>query len=242
MDAPMKLEVITSMNQDYHDRIGRDCIKSYLEHWSTDLTVYAESVAIKPHSRLRIIEFDELGADYQTFQQDETLSRRCRTFAKKAFCVLHAMDNSAADWLVWIDADVITQRSDPVDLLKTVLQPHYLAMYMGVRYDSHEATNTSGDWLVPETGFFAVNLRHRMTPVLVQEYRRRYLNKSFSDLRRSYDNDVFGAAVLATPADYLDLCQGLEKAYKTPLKHTVFGAYLCHYKAKHSKANYALAQ
>jgi len=242
MGIKMKLEVITSVNQDYYDRIGRDCFRSYLAHWSTTLTVYAESVAIDQHPRVRVIDFDQLGDDYREFQNNTNLSRRCRTFAKKAFSVLHALDHSQADWIIWLDADVITQQSDPAAVLAQILPPNDLAMYMGVTYTDHAGTGKQGYWLVPETGLFGINLTHASMPDLRKEYRRRYVERDFADLRRSYDNDVFGAAIRNTPADYLDLCADLAKPYKTPLKHTVLGEYLHHHKAKHRKIDYAEAQ
>ena len=237
----MNIEVITSVNQDYYDRIGRDCIDTYLEHWSMPLTVYQEQFQVPAQPRLTLIDFDALGPDYDDFQSDAGIGDRCKRFAKKAFCVIHAMHNSSADWLVWLDADTITLRSDPARLLSQLLRPRYLAMYLGVKYDNHRGIRF-GNWLVPETGLFAMNLRHAKTPMFKAEYQRRYLERDFADLRRSYDNDVFGAVVESVPADYIDLCSDLKKAYKTPLKHTVFGEYLHHYKAKHSKLSYVADQ
>ena len=234
----INMEVITSFNQTYYDRIGRNAVSSYLEHWSTPLTVYAEQCELDKHRRLNVIDFDALGEQYRDFQSDESISQRCKTFAKKAFSVIHAMYNSQADWLVWLDADVLTKRADPAMILSDMLKPNYLAMYMGVRYTDHRGIN----WLVPETGLFAVNLRHADSRRFREEYRRRYLRRNFEDLRRSYDNDVFGAVVTQIPSQYLDLCQDLTKPYKTPLKHTVLGEYLHHYKAKHSKLNYVASQ
>ena len=241
MGAIMKIEVVTSFNQRYYDMIGRAAVDSYLRYWSTDITVYAEECQVTPQDRVRVIDFDQLDPDYATFSQDTTQSKRCRIFAKKAFCVIHGMYHSQADWLVWLDADTLTQRSDPAQKLEKLLDDSILAMYMGVRYHDHKGKRF-GDWLVPETGFFAVNLKHAQTSEFRDEYRRRYIERDFDDLRRSYDNDVFGAVVETVPAKYLDLCSHLTKPYKTPLKHTLFGEYLQHYKAKHSKRDYAEAQ
>lgn len=241
MGAIMNIEVITSFNQRYYDMIGRAAVDSYLRHWSTDITLYAEECDITPQDRIRIIDFDQLDPEYTTFSRDTTQSKRCRIFAKKAFCVIHGMYNSQADWLVWLDADTLTQRSDPAQKLAGLLDDEILAMYMGVRYNDHKGKRF-GNWLVPETGFFAVNLQHALTSTFRDEYRRRYIERDFHDLRRSYDNDVFGAVVDHVPARYLDLCSHLTKPYKTPLKHTEFGDYLHHYKAKHSKRDYAEAQ
>lgn len=237
----MKLEVITSFNQTYYERIGRDAVESYLNHWSTPLTIYAEDCVVPPHDRVTVLDFSVLGNQYRDFQTDTGLSSRCKTFAKKAFAVIHAMTHSRADWLIWLDADVITKRSDPAKVLGEILCDDYLAMYMGVSYTEHRDLK-KGQWLVPETGVFGVNLRHTNSVTFREEYLRRYVKRDFSDLRRSYDNDVFGAVVTTVPARYLDLCVDLAKPYKTPLKHTVLGEYLHHYKAKHSKLNYAEAQ
>ena len=40
-------------------------------------------------------------------------------------------------------------------------------------------------------------------------------------------------------ADGLDLCKGFTKLYKTPMRHTILGPYMKHYKAKHSKADFS---
>lgn len=237
MGKKINIEVITSFNQDYYDRIGQDAMRSYLANWSTDLTVYAEDCKIPNHPRVTVIDFADLGDEYRHFQLDNTLSNRCKIFAKKAFSVIHAMHHSRAEWIIWLDADVVTKRRDPAQILCNMLDSDYLAMYMGVQYDRHRDLK-HGNWLVPETGLFGVNLCHPATERFRKEYRRRYLEKDFADLRRSYDNDVFGAVVSCTPARYFDLCATLHKPYKTPLKHTVFGDYLHHYKAKHSKQHY----
>ena len=111
-------------------------------------------------------------------------------------------------------------------------------MYMGVTYTSDKAGN-AGNWLVPETGFFAVNTQHEDFAAFRAEYCRRYHERDYADLRRFYDNDVFGAALVAVPtAQVFDLCESFGKKYKTPLRHTILGDHLIHYKAKHSKAEY----
>jgi hypothetical protein len=84
-----------------------------------------------------------------------------------------------------------------------------------------------------------VNTQHPDFETFRAEYCRRYHDRDQSGLRRYYDNDVFGAALQIVPAAaVLDLCAGFKKSYKTPLRHTVLGDHLIHYKAKHSKAEY----
>lgn len=234
------IQVITSFNQRYYDLIGQDSVNSFLEYWPADLnlTCYVEEFRIPAHERIDQIDFSQLEPDYVQYQLDTELNQSMKKFAKKAYSFMHAMNNSKAEWIVWLDADVITVQSLPIELLQRVLRPDHLAMCMGVVYNTDKSGNP-GNWLVPETGVFAVNTRHEDFAAFRAEYCRRYRERDYADLRRYYDNDVFGAALLSVPtASVLDLCAGFKKSYKTPLRHTVLGDHLIHYKAKHSKAEY----
>ena len=235
------IQVITSFNQLYYDLIGRDSVDSFLQHWPDDisLTCYVEGLRLPHTDRVEQVDFDQLGADYAQYQLDPGLNQSMKKFAKKAYSFMHAMHHSSADWIVWLDADVITVQHLPVELLQRVLRADDLSMYMGVTYYTDKSGTIAGNWLVPETGIFAVNTRHPDFAAFRSEYCRRYHDRDQSGLRRYYDNDVFGAALLTVPdAGVLDLCAGFKKSYKTPLRHTILGDHLIHYKAKHSKAEY----
>jgi len=234
------IQVITSFDQRYYDLIGKDSVSSFLEYWPEELslTCYVEKFKLPTHARIQQIDFSKLDPDYKKYQLDPALNQSMKKFAKKAYSVMHAMHNSSADWIIWLDADVITVRSLPIELLQRVLKPGNLSAYMGVKYTIDKSGNP-GNWLVPETGFFAVNTQHKDFAVFTAEYCRRYHQRDYADLRRFYDNDVFGAALLTVPnAEVFDLCESFGKKYKTPLRHTILGDHLLHYKAKHSKAEY----
>ena len=235
------IEVITSFNQIYYDLIGNDSVSTFLEYWPKNLSItcYVEGFSLPDtQSRIHQVDFAELGTEYQQYQLDTALDQSMKKFAKKAYSFMHAMHHSKADWIFWLDADVITMQTLHIELLERVLRPGDLAMYMGVRYVTNKS-GAAGDWLVPETGIFAVNTRHPAFEAFRTEYCRRYNQRDYADLRRFYDNDVFGAAINSVPnASVLDLCANFSKAYKTPLRHTVLGDNLVHHKAKHSKAVY----
>lgn len=235
----MNIEVITSFNQKYYDLIGHESLASFLRHWPRDMSItcYVEEMTLPDQVRVQQIGFDQLPAEYWQLQTAE-VKDRVKTFGKKAWSVIHAMYNSSADWIFWIDSDVITTKDLDRTMIESVLDSKFLAMYMGVHYNTTKDGRT-GDWLVPETGVFAVNCRHPKFNAFRHEYRRRYIEMDRTGLRRFYDNDVFGAAVRCVGADYNDLCAEFKKAYKTPLRHTVLGPYLHHYKAKHSKDDFA---
>lgn len=234
------ITVITSMNQRYHDLIGRDCVESWAQHWPAhlDLTVYVEEFELAARPRVNQIGFDQLEPDYAAFQQDTGTNTSEKKFAKKAYCFMHAMHTVKQGWILWIDADVISIDRQPEHLWEDLLSPRAAAMYMGVTY-STDKQSREGSWLVPETGVFAVNVEHPDFEDFRSEYCRRYRQRDRTGLRRFYDNDVFGVALARIRSvDHTDLCAGFAKPYKTPLPHTMLGPYLIHYKAKHSKAEY----
>lgn len=241
MGTEINIEVITSFDQRYYDLIGNRCVSTWLEHWPQDMTLtcYVEDMHLAEQKRTRQIDFDELGSKYRAFQ-DTPLKGRVHTFAKKAFSVIHAMHYSTADHIMWLDADVLTIQSIDLALLEHVTSHDVVSTHMGVTYTENRRGDT-GSWLVPETGVFVLNTRHHRFTDFRTEYTRRYHDRDFAGLRRSYDNDVYGAVITDLGIPSFDLCSGLKKPYKTPLKHTILGPYLHHYKAKHSKDWFAQA-
>lgn len=240
-----KMKVVTSFNQRYYDHIGKDCVVSFLNCWPQDikLTVYVEEFALDPHPRIEQIDFSKLDSDYLAFQSEELLGQGTKKFAKKAYSFIHAMHNTQSGWIVWLDADVISIQEQDADFWTNLLDDRYLSMYLGVVYYFDKNDQNEGRWLVPETGICAVNTSHPDFDRFRDEYTRRYHQRDFEGLRRTYDNDVFGAAVEATSdAEHFDLCKDLKKPYKTPLPHTILGSHLIHFKAKHSKAEYGKTQ
>jgi hypothetical protein len=149
------------------------------------------------------------------------------------------MENSTADRIIWLDADVLSTAILDKRTLINQLPDDCLSTHMGVTYYTTK-DGTPGRWFVPETGFFAINTKHEDFDKFRSEYRRHYVEHDHKNLRRFYDNDVYGYVFEKLNAKGNDLCVGLPKPYKTPLKHTVLGPYLTHYKAKHSKESFSL--
>lgn len=225
----VKTEVITSFNQGYYDTIGHECVETWLKYWPTELelTCYVEEFDMPARPRTRQIPFTELGFEYWLFMRN-TEKDRVKIFAKKAYSIIHAFEHSTADRIVWLDADVISQAPLPLKILQAITPADTLATFMGVKHD---------DWFSAETGIFVVNTQHPEFKAFAARYREYYDQRIKDNIRRFYDGEVFGAVVkeFEPRAKFNDLCKAFDKGYKTPLKHTVLGPYLHHYKAKHSK-------
>jgi hypothetical protein len=236
------IEIITSFDKRYYDIIGKACISSWLEYWPKELTLtcYVEGFELPPCDRIKQIPFNQLPQSYFDFQNSDE-NDRVKIFAKKAWSFIHAMENSTADYIVWLDADVISVDHLPMSLLEKILAPEVLSTHMGVTYDSVRDGRT-GKWFVPETGFFGINTRHPQFKKFLSEYKRHYEEHDRGMLRRFYDNDVYGYVFEKLQAPGNDLCKDFTKGYKTPLRRTVLGPYLEHYKAKHSKDTFSQRQ
>lgn len=239
------ITVLTSFNREYYDRIGRDCVTSWLDNWdhSISLTCYVEEFSLSPQDRVQQIDFSQLCAEYREFQSSD-LKPRVKTFAKKAYCVIHAMENAHADRIVWIDADAITQGAVTEQMIFDLCPNEVCATFMGV-YHHRDRNDPASDLMFSaETGFFILNPRHAGFEDFRRRYREYYDKRLYHNLRRFYDGEVFGAVIkdLESRVQFRDLCDDLAKRYNSPMKHTPVGRFLVHHKSKHSKDDFVAAK
>lgn len=238
----MKIEIITSFNDRYYNVIGHECVSTWLKHWpkTLELTCYVEEFRLEDQPRLKQIGFEELPKEYFTFQ-DSDEKDRVKLFAKKAYSIIHAMENSQADRIVWIDADNIFFKDIPISFLENLCPNETLATFMGVWHNENREDKTSKQFFSAETGFFILNKCHKGFEKFSKRYREYYDNRIKDGLRRFYDGEVFGAVVKEFESEYQfnDLCDSFDKKYKSPMKHTVLGEYMHHYKSKHSKEDFS---
>lgn len=239
------IEVITSFNDRYYNMIGKACVESWIKHWPKELklTCYVEEFSIPEHKRIRQISFDQLPESYFDFQKSDE-NDRVKIFAKKAYSVIHAMENSKADRIIWLDADVISKKDIDIKFLESLCPDNVLATFMGVQHHKIRGDDTSPLVFSAETGFFIVNTQHEKFKKFAARYREYYDKRLSQNLRRFYDGDVFGAVIeeFRKTAEVNDLCSVIEKSPKTPLKHLELGQYIQHFKAKHSKDDFVQSQ
>ena len=104
-----KYIAITSMDQKYYEHCGRAMLRSYKKHWSGIMPLHVyneENFTIKVKT---IMELGwNLGPEYDHFQQRHS-NPRVKTFAKKGFSIIDAMNTANCDRLRWLDANVIIQ-------------------------------------------------------------------------------------------------------------------------------------
>jgi hypothetical protein len=221
-----KINIITSFNESYYNLIGKDCVGSFLKYWPENfhLTCYVEKMRLENHPRIHQISFDELPQSYFEFQQSD-YKPRVKTFAKKGYSIIHAMENLNCDILIWIDSDVLTHAPITKDFLEKICSDKNLATFLGVW---HEADGKN--YFSCESSFFVVNKNHKNFLKFSKRYREYYDNRLTKNLRRFYDGEVLGATIKDLE-ELGGMCDLNLTGSKTPMPRSILKDFCTHFKA-----------
>lgn len=221
-----KYTAITSMDRSYYDHCGRAMLRSYKAHWSHlfKLQVYNEG-----NFKIKVASIEpvgwELGGHYAAFQTRHN-NPRVKTFAKKGFSIIHAMDNVQSERLIWLDADTIIKEPIPIQLLELISPDDVLSSHFSVWHIKEDKTYHSC-----ETGFFILNTKHPGYRDFCETYKDIYYNDKTDDLRRFYDGEVYGKTVELMEAKGYKMMNLNPGRHKTPISRSILAPYLDHYKA-----------
>jgi hypothetical protein len=234
----MKIALMTSFNQSYYDSYGKYLVNSFIKYWPKEVTLYVyneDMNFVSSASNVKSMGFD-LGENYKEFNSRDH-KPRIKVFAKKAFSWLHACKNIEADRIIWIDSDCQTIKKVPLSFIESICPNDKLTAHMGIWY--HDKKTREGNVKLdvpiycPETGFNVINKTHPLFKTFIETYEDYYMSDKGTQLRRFYDNDVFGAVVKTLPdKNFVELNPDF---HKTPMRRTILGEYFEHYKGKVKK-------
>lgn len=224
---------ITSMNSHYFNHSGRVMIKSYSEYFDSTvpLHVYNEDDCQFKIKNVNSVPWD-LGNEYLDFQNRWTSNSKVRGFSKKAFSIIHAMNNIECDRLIWLDADTIITRSVLLQLLELISPDDVLSTHYGVVHPWPSENDNTRTAFSCETGFFILNKRHEAFDKFKKIYTDMYVNDRVDNIRRFYDGEVYGETVRLLSQDgvkMMDLNPG--NIHKTPIPRSILAPYISHSKA-----------
>lgn len=229
----MKYAAITSMNLDYFNHSGRAMIKSYSSRFdeSIPLHVYNEDFNSIKFKNVNLMGWD-LGDEYTKFQQRWVSNNKIQGFSKKAFSIIHAMNNIECDRLIWFDADIIIDNRIPMQLLDLISPSTVLSTHYGVVHDWPCDADPQRKSFSCETGFFIINKCHKKFNTFKEIYTAIYVSDLHSNIRRFYDGEVYGETVRLlekTGTKMMDLNPG--NTHKTPIPRSILSPYISHHKA-----------
>jgi hypothetical protein len=189
--------LVTSFNAAGYEAYGRRFIETFEQCWPANyrLQVYAEDVAVAGTSaRTEVLPLLEASPGLRAFRLRHERSARARgiaedgsytyrfdalKFANKAFALAHAAARCRTRLLTWLDADVVTLRAVPADLVAKLLGEGNFVAYLG-----RAAHHT-------ETGFLAFDMRMRAAREFFEAYEAMYTTDEVFKLREWHDCEVF---------------------------------------------------
>jgi hypothetical protein len=208
-------------------------IKSYSEYFDNNVPLYVYNEDATPFKVKNVNSIKwELGSDYTKFQKRWTSNSKIRGFSKKAFSIIHAMNNIECDRLIWLDADTIITRNVLLQFLELISPSDVLSTHYGVVHPWPSDTDNTRTAFSCETGFFILNKRHESFNKFREIYTDMYVNDRIENIRRFYDGEVYGETVRILSNDgvkMLDLNPG--NVHKTPMPRSILAPYISHSKA-----------
>ena len=224
--------IVTSVNKEYYDNYGHRLIDSYKTYLKDVFSFHLYNEDFNLHDpNIKEMNWD-LGKNYHDFQSRWKSRPRIQTFAKKAYSIIHALNNIDCDKLIWIDSDCIITSTFTSEVTDQILDDKFLASYFGVYHEED-----GKEYFSCETGFFVINKRHKDFNKFLNMYENIYNNDMHQELRRFYDGEVFGNCMLKLKNENVAL-QDLSpigrgnKRYKTPIRHSVLAPFILHHKGK----------
>ena len=225
----VRFVMMTSMDKKYYEASGKAMMASWKRHAEVigDLFLYNEQLFEPKIKNVQKAGW-MLGEEFVKFQRRHSNSK-IKTFAKKAFPIIDAMDRFVEyDRIVWVDADAVFTQNFPRMLIELIAPDDVLSTHFSVYHQKNDIEYHSCD-----TGFFILNRRHEGFKDFCDLYKDIYYNDRDEelDLRRFYDGEVYGKCVeLMEEKGYKMLNLNTGK-HKTPISRSLIAPYVSHFKA-----------
>lgn len=166
------LEVITALN----NQIWESYASVSLASWPWPVTIYREEEQVAP-------AWDEWRTHAKQME-DGSFKRSAVRFSHKVQAQIHALRNSQADIVIWLDADVEFFRVPTDEELKAVL-PHDDEAVTFLDRSAVMVENSLG--MHAETGWLAWNRRHPAVEEFLLRWERIYLDNLLWSLPQWHD-------------------------------------------------------
>jgi hypothetical protein len=204
----MRYEVITSCNADLWSRYAERSIPG----WQHQPRIYWESDQDWQDPR-----WDRLRAQTQ-HAETPRLSHQYRRFTWKVQAQIHAIRNSSADYVIWLDADVVqTQLFTPESWQAVMPAADHVATFLNRQ-----------PVMYAETGWIAYNCTHAGTRPFVNALEEIYLSQRIFDIKQWHDAFVWDHVRQQTQTPMRNI---LSRARTDdPFAHSDLADYFCHHK------------
>ncbi len=243
----MKYCVVTTFNAAGYEKYGQRMIQTFLRTWPADvqLVVYAEQCAVQEHAPNLLIHDLELASpELVAFKntwgnvpkangdisaitglnQRKDFKKQFKwnavRFSHKVYAIFHAAKTTTADWLIWMDADMVCHSSVSESDLDRLIPAHTDLCYLG----------RQGKYT--ECGLYAMKLASPAIREFLQKFQDVYnhAETGIFTLGEWHDSFVFDVVRKQCNLIELDWSGHLIVGEGHPLINCDWGAYLDHLK------------
>lgn len=240
-----KFSVVTTFNASGYQTYGKTMIDTFVKNWpaEVELAVYAEDLNILPTSNnVKIFDLMQASPELSSFKlrwqgipkangdvsDDPIRSKRKDSgkgfkwdavrFAHKVYAIFHAAKNTSADWLIWMDADMVCHSPVEQDFLTTMCPENVDICFLG-----REGKYT-------ECGLYAINLNSATSRVFLSKFQELYDQDNIFSFPEWHDSYVFDEVRRSVKCQELNWSKNIIKGEGHPLINSEWGAYLDHLK------------
>ena len=250
------INVVTSFSEEGWRNYAQSMVESVAKNWGPNLHLTAfyhdfDLHTYKPVKSPRITyrnlnevadmaEFKEIHKSY-----DGTMGGKrpynwtidCIKFCHKVFALTELAfelceDNTKPGWLVWLDADTVTEKRFTNANMSACLPDKASLVYLGRKHFDYS-----------ETSFVGFNLNHRPPLDLLGDLRGQYISGEVIQYREWHDGFIFERLLTLYNAHgmkshdwtgHLDEIKSMTKG-KQAFEHAPIGQYMTHYKGRKKK-------
>jgi hypothetical protein len=243
-----KIQVVTTFSPAGYTCYGRRFLDTLLPFTDIDVAVYHESMQseVKPNIRIswRNLDDDEdrqrflsaHGSDPEKVGSNADFNSQSIRFCHKVFALTDAARKTDADWLVWMDADVVVHASPN---WAECLPDSASLVYLGREAVSEQGWTVNKVWrpICTETGFVGYRLTDSVT-ALLKDMRKVYTSGELYTWPKTdwHDAKVFDVC-RERSAVPRDLWHSLSAGVKGTdvWAHTALGKWSLHHKVPRRK-------
>ena len=239
----MKYAVVTTFNTQGYETYGRRMIQTFLANWpaEVELLVYAEGCTVAESApNLKVYDLNTVSPELVAFKtrwhgvpkangdvsDDPIRSRRkdagkgfkwdAVRFSHKVYAIFAAAKQVNADWLVWMDADMVCHSPMVTQTLDSMFAGDLCFLGRKGKYT--------------ECGLYGINLKTDNGQLFLKRFQEFYDQDVIFDFAEWHDSYVFDEVRRSMQCQERDWSSHLITGEGHPLINSEWGAYLDHLK------------
>jgi len=239
----MKFAVCTTIHEEGYNKYAKKNFELFVKHWPNNIKLYAfmegeyDTIPGVQYYDLYkqspdLKKFLEVNKGRKWWPKDREMKIYKRDWIKfcyKSFTMYEASKLIDTDYLIWLDADIITKKDLPINILDALVDPTKFCTYLNRESNRRNKKGHSRKWLSSETGFIIFNLKHHYSKEFFETFIDYYRNGTMFDLHEVHDAYILDTAleklVQQKKIINIKMTDGIKDF---PLNETVLDEYLFH--------------